>query len=216
MIAGIVRGLRERDRLQERREQHDDARLHRGRNGLRREDRRDQHQTPNARCEQHEGLRRAGGEEVESLGGTREREGEQRGTASYEIRLGRERNSSVVYFTSSWIIHGSARRNTTRDTDELRNEGERLFLDLRDRLQHADGEPDEQRDDQHRPGDEQGEHDGVAGEIDDEGVGHLAEARDETLNNQRPAIDQHEQQQLERQRDHRRREHEHAHAHQHR
>jgi hypothetical protein len=62
----------------------------------------------------------------------------------------------------------AARGETPPHTNELRNEGQRLFLDLRDGLQHTDGEPDEQRDDQHRPGDEQGEHDGVAGEIDDE------------------------------------------------
>jgi hypothetical protein len=60
-----------------------------------------------------------------------------------------------------------------RDTNELRNKGQRLFLDLRDRLQHTHGEPDQQRDDKHWPSDEQGKHDGVAGEVDDEGVGHL-------------------------------------------
>src|ERR1044071_9795926 len=44
----------------------------------------------------------------------------------------------------------------------------------------------------------------------------LAEARNEALHDQRPAVHEHEQQQLEGQGDHRRREHEHTHAHEHR
>ena len=47
----------------------------------------------------------------------------------------------------SCSIHGSATRNVARDGDELRHERERLLLDLRDRLDDAHDEPDDERDD---------------------------------------------------------------------
>jgi hypothetical protein len=56
--------------------------------------------------------------------------------------------------------------------DELRHEGERLLLDLGDRLDDRDHQAHAQRDEQHGRRDHERGHDCVAGEVDDELVGH--------------------------------------------
>ena len=84
--------------------------------------------------------------------------------------MGRERNSSVVYFTSSWIIHGSARRNTTLTPTSFGTNASVCSWICVTACNDTHDETNQQRDDQHRPGDEQGEHDRVAREVDDERV----------------------------------------------
>ena len=52
---------------------------------------------------------------------------------------------------ASWpSIHGPATTITTRDADDLRDEGERLLLDLRDGLEDRDEQADDQADEQQR------------------------------------------------------------------
>ena len=49
--------------------------------------------------------------------------------------------------------------------DDLRDERQRLFLDLRHRLEQRDDDADDQADEQHRRGDDQREHERVANEV---------------------------------------------------
>ena len=60
---------------------------------------------------------------------------------------------SNAYCISRWLIHGISAMAASDHGHDLGNEGERLLLNLRDRLQQRDEDADDQPDDQHRRGD---------------------------------------------------------------
>ena len=83
---------------------------------------------------------------------------------------GRLRSSSVGVPHRHLHQPGKADQKDGGHGEQLGNERERLFLDLRHRLEHADEQPDGERDEQHRAGERERHQDGVAREIDDQCV----------------------------------------------
>src|SRR6185312_3734950 len=71
------------------------------------EDRRDEHEPCEAQCNEHGYVSGAGREQVEGT------------DVRHEIMDGSERNSSLVYLTMIWMIHGSAMMNVTATATSL-------------------------------------------------------------------------------------------------
>ena len=69
-------------------------------------------------------------------------------------------------------MNGSIRIMAAKDGEDLGNEDQRLFLDLRERLQERDDEADHQGDEHERRSHLEERHDAVAGDVEDGGAGH--------------------------------------------